>query len=196
MRAPIRTETRKNEITFEVAMVGNSGVGKTCLAVRYTSGTYDPNNTVATVGIEFSTVKNKINENGLRYNMAIHDTAGQEKFRSLAPGYIKGKDAVIVAFAYDDPESFESVQSWVEIVRSVNVECAIFLVATKADCELKIDRTAINELANGRDSPFAAYMETSASTGSGVDDLFAMITLSEDALASCNRRRNAMTVEL
>lgn len=68
---------------FKVVLIGNSGVGKTCLVRRFTQGVF-PKGQGATIGVDFMIKTLEIeNSAGQRENvkLQIWDTAGQERFR-------------------------------------------------------------------------------------------------------------------
>ncbi|RXN06793.1 ras-related protein Rab-26-like [Labeo rohita] len=75
------------DIAFKVMLVGDSGVGKTCLLVRFKDGAFLAGSFISTVGIDF---RNKVlNIDGVRVKLQIWDTAGQERFRSVTHAYYR-----------------------------------------------------------------------------------------------------------
>ncbi|KAF3836152.1 hypothetical protein F7725_028710 [Dissostichus mawsoni] len=70
--------------TLKILIIGESGVGKSSLLLRFTDDTFDPEQT-ATIGVDFK-VKT-ISVDGNKAKLAIWDTAGQERFRTLTPMY-------------------------------------------------------------------------------------------------------------
>uniref|UniRef100_A0A672Q9I4 RAB26, member RAS onco family n=1 Tax=Sinocyclocheilus grahami TaxID=75366 RepID=A0A672Q9I4_SINGR len=75
------------DITFKVMLVGDSGVGKTCLLVRFKDGAFLAGSFISTVGIDF---RNKVMSiDGVRVKLQIWDTAGQERFRSVTHAYYR-----------------------------------------------------------------------------------------------------------
>ena len=85
-------------------LVGNSNVGKTCIATRYKEGKFTSDH-APTVGASYFQ-KNFSFPDGSTLKLQIWDTAGQEKFKSVAPLYYKGAHAALVVYAIDDEESF------------------------------------------------------------------------------------------
>lgn len=81
---------------YKIIVLGDSGVGKTCLTVRYCEDYY-PTNKQVTVGIDFKDKRVVIDEIMVRLN--IFDTAGQEFYNSLARSYYREADAVIFAYS-------------------------------------------------------------------------------------------------
>ena len=109
-------------------MIGEAGVGKTALTMRYANNSYGFNE--MTIGVDFAT---KQLPDGTK--LQIWDTAGQETFRSISRSYYRGADAAIVMFALNNLHSFNQIQVWIEDFRSVNKTGLLVLVGSK--CELK-----------------------------------------------------------
>ena len=104
---------------YKVVMLGEAGVGKTCIVNRYTKGSYT--NSDATIGSNYcskiETCKPKeLPESAapIKGKLQIWDTAGSEQFRSLTPIYYKGASAVCLVYDSTSSESFEGLQYWVD----------------------------------------------------------------------------------
>jgi len=67
------------DMQIKLLMIGDSGVGKTCLLLRYANDSFSPT-FITTIGIDFK-IKN-IEVDGKRIKLQIWDTAGQERFRT------------------------------------------------------------------------------------------------------------------
>ncbi|XP_031207008.1 ras-related protein Rab-26 isoform X2 [Mastomys coucha] len=75
------------DVAFKVMLVGDSGVGKTCLLVRFKDGAFLAGAFISTVGIDF---RNKVLDvDGMKVKLQIWDTAGQERFRSVTHAYYR-----------------------------------------------------------------------------------------------------------
>ncbi|XP_070269350.1 ras-related protein Rab-26 isoform X4 [Myotis yumanensis] len=75
------------DVAFKVMLVGDSGVGKTCLLVRFKDGAFLAGTFISTVGIDF---RNKVLDvDGMKVKLQIWDTAGQERFRSVTHAYYR-----------------------------------------------------------------------------------------------------------
>ncbi|VDD79863.1 unnamed protein product [Mesocestoides corti] len=129
---------------FRVVMVGDSSVGKTCFMYRFCTGDFYYN-ARATVGIDFKTKNMMIDGNV--YTIEIWDTAGQEKFHSLARQYFRKCDGAILMYDVSSRESFLGVRDWISMleVRFSN-HCphplwntSSFGVFLHQNCKLKID---------------------------------------------------------
>ncbi|XP_005454970.1 ras-related protein Rab-26 isoform X2 [Oreochromis niloticus] len=86
-RPSISNSSEFYDIAFKVMLVGDSGVGKTCLLVRFKDGAFLAGSFISTVGIDF---RNKVlNIDGVKVKLQIWDTAGQERFRSVTHAYYR-----------------------------------------------------------------------------------------------------------
>jgi len=152
---------------FKIVIVGQSGVGKTSILLRYTDLKY-PESHVPTIGVEFKIKHLQINEK--RVKLQMWDTAGQERFHSLATSYFKGAHAAVFVFALDDIGSFSKLNYWIELVDEKKIEHK-FLVGNKCDIG---HRDVTDELIKGflQNRPDITYMEVSAKTGVQIDDAF------------------------
>ena len=121
---------------IKILMIGESGVGKSCLISRYNKNEFSTSH-LATIAIDF---KMKLVEiNGSKVKMQIWDTAGQERFSTLTNGFFKGSDGIIVVYSIADEKSFENVNKWMSQVHTrAPVDVKILLVGNK--CDLESDR--------------------------------------------------------
>jgi Ras-related protein Rab-18 len=82
--------------TLKILIIGESGVGKSSLLLRFTDDLFDPQLS-ATIGVDFK-VKTLTIEGGNKAKLAIWDTAGQERFRTLTPSYYRGAQGAILVY--------------------------------------------------------------------------------------------------
>ena len=104
---------RANEV--KVVLLGDTGVGKSSLVLRFVTNTWKID-TSSTIGASF--LSKMIIVDGHPIKFQIWDTAGQEKYRSLAPMYYRGAGAAIIVYDIMRRESYECLQSWVEELRN------------------------------------------------------------------------------
>uniref|UniRef100_A0A8D2ZN25 RAB18A, member RAS oncogene family n=1 Tax=Scophthalmus maximus TaxID=52904 RepID=A0A8D2ZN25_SCOMX len=95
--------------TLKILIIGESGVGKSSLLLRFTDDTFDPEQ-AATIGVDFK-VKT-ISVDGNKAKLAIWDTAGQERFRTLTPSYYRGAQGVILVYDVTRRETFAKLDNW------------------------------------------------------------------------------------
>lgn len=159
----------KCSVDAKIVLLGDSGVGKTSLAVRYARGIFTKTSN-PTIGASFLT-KTIVVDN-VKIKQQIWDTAGQERFRSLAPMYYRGARAAILVYDITLLSTFERVQEWVrELQASSKEEIVLSLVGNKVDMQEKraVDFQKAKEYA---DSIGAMVCETSAKLNTGVDAMF------------------------
>ena len=101
-----------NKLEAKIVLVGSTSVGKTCIATTYKEGKFTADHK-PTVGASYFQ-KNFAFPDGTTLKLHIWDTAGQEKFLSVAPLYYKDAHAALVVYAIDDESSFTKVDSWIE----------------------------------------------------------------------------------
>lgn len=153
----------------KTVIVGEAGVGKTCIAKRKFQGKFDEAS-VATMGSEFIEGVEET-ENG-KFRFEVWDTAGQESYRCLVPMFFK--DAVIAIFVYDitKKSTLNVLWEYKQKIDDVIPTCRIALVGNK--CDLTDQREVEREEGMKLKEELGAvlFMETSAKTGEGLDDLF------------------------
>eukprot|EP00105_Crassostrea_gigas_P022091 XP_011441471.1 PREDICTED: ras-related protein Rab-26 isoform X7 [Crassostrea gigas] len=151
-------------------LIGDSGVGKTCLLVRFKDGAFLSGSFISTVGIDF---RNKVVDvEGTKVKLQIWDTAGQERFRSITRAYYRDANALLLLYDVSNKASFDNIRAWLgEINEYAQEDVVIMLLGNKADMTSeRVIRTEDGErLANEYN---VAFMETSAKTGMNVDLAF------------------------
>uniref|UniRef100_A0A8C1LN07 RAB34, member RAS oncogene family b n=1 Tax=Cyprinus carpio TaxID=7962 RepID=A0A8C1LN07_CYPCA len=88
----------------KVIVVGDVGVGKTCLINRFCKDTYDKTYK-ATIGVDFEMERFEVL--GVPFSLQLWDTAGQERFRCIASTYYRGAQAIIVVFDLSNYDSLD-----------------------------------------------------------------------------------------
>ncbi|XP_053220638.1 ras-related protein Rab-26 [Podarcis raffonei] len=161
------------DVAFKVMLVGDSGVGKTCLLVRFKDGAFLAGSFISTVGIDF---RNKVlNVDGVKVKLQIWDTAGQERFRSVTHAYYRDAHALLLLYDVTNRTSFDNIQAWLtEIHEYAKQDVVLMLLGNKVDStqERVVKREDGEKLAKEYGVPF---METSAKSGLNVDLAFTAI---------------------
>jgi len=154
---------------FKLLLIGDSGVGKSSLLLRFSDNTYTES-FISTIGVDFKI--RTIELEGKVIKLQIWDTAGQEKFRTITSSYYRGAHGIIITYDVTDRESFDNVKNWIqEVSRYASESVNKLLVGNKSDLE---DKRAVNydegkELADSLGIPF---IETSAKTAQNVEESF------------------------
>ena len=153
----------------KILMIGDSGVGKTCILQRFEKGDFRMNH-LPTIAIDFS-IKS-IHVKGKTLKMQIWDTAGQERYNTLTAGFFKSTHSVLLCFSLTDRSSFDSVHKWMNQINSLAPkEVLIILIGNKAD--LVDERKVTDEEARRLAHEFNIhYFESSAATGQNIEEAF------------------------
>ena len=150
--------------SIKVVFVGAASSGKTSIINQMSSGSFD-GEARPTVGAGLTVINN---EHHVRVN--IWDTAGQEKYRSLAKAYYHDAQVAVVVFDITSDESFHDCEYWFSELENVELpQHAIILVGNKTDLDdRQITKDEIEKYITGN---VVSYIETSAKTGDGVKEL-------------------------
>eukprot|EP01013_Petalomonas_cantuscygni_P005560 TRINITY_DN16182_c0_g1_i1.p1 TRINITY_DN16182_c0_g1~~TRINITY_DN16182_c0_g1_i1.p1 ORF type:complete len:235 (+),score=31.45 TRINITY_DN16182_c0_g1_i1:78-707(+) len=156
-------------MTFKYVIVGESGVGKSCVMLQFVDRRFEHVHDV-TVGIELCATSIVIDNKHVK--IQIWDTAGQECFRSIARSYYRGAQGCILVYDITRRSSFEAIERVLEEARTnVSSDCVFFLVGNKCDLEHR------RQVPREEGERFAQelglhFMETSAKTGYNVNETF------------------------
>ncbi|XP_054606568.1 ras-related protein Rab-26 [Nothobranchius furzeri] len=172
-RPSISNSSEFYDIAFKVMLVGDSGVGKTCLLVRFKDGAFLAGSFISTVGIDF---RNKVlTIDGVKVKLQIWDTAGQERFRSVTHAYYRDAHALLLLYDVTNKSSFDNIQAWLtEIHEYAQQDVVLMLLGNKADAthDRVVKREDGEKLAKEFGVPF---METSARSGLNVELAFTAV---------------------
>ena len=145
----------------KVLLLGDSGVGKTALMVRFTDNKFTPT-FVSTVGIDFKYAMMRLGEKRVR--LEIWDTAGQERFKSITTSYLRGAQGILVCYDVTDRKTFARVDAWLQDVQQY-AELSVDRVLVGTKCDMDASRSVLSEegqaLAAAHGMPF---FEVSAKT--------------------------------
>ena len=150
-------------------IIGDASVGKSNLLMKFTENKFNESYQ-ATIGVEFGAKNLDINKK--TYRIQIWDTAGQENFHSITRSYYKNSVCAMVVYDITSRKSFDNVLNWIEEVQN-NSSKTILIVLVGNKIDLKENRDISfdegKELANRNG---IIFMETSAKTGEGVEEIF------------------------
>jgi Ras-related protein Rab-6A len=154
---------------FKVVFLGDMEVGKTSFISRFVLDSFN-NVYQATVGIDFLSKSLQLDDRVVR--LQLWDTAGQEKFRSIIPSYVRDSSIVFIIFDLANRASFKNVDEWYSKVQAESHEDAIvMLVGNKSD--LVDQRQVTTEEGEAKAKELGLiYGEASAKTGNNVRNLF------------------------
>jgi len=154
---------------FKLLLIGDSGVGKSCLLLRFADDTYTESY-ISTIGVDFKI--RTIEQGGKTIKLQIWDTAGQERFRTITSSYYRGAHGIIIVYDVTDQESFNNVKQWMqEIDRYGTDNVRKLLVGNK--CDLETSRVvSFEDGQNFAESIGIPFAETSAKNGIAVEEAF------------------------
>jgi len=173
----------RKKVLLKVIILGDSGVGKTCLLNQFINRKFDTRYK-ATIGADFMTKELEID--GTIVTLQIWDTAGQERFQSLGTAFYRGADACVLVFDLTNNQSFQHLSSWHdEFLIQAGQNKDFILIGNKADLEDKrtvTQRAAMawcQQKGQDEDSPLP-YFEASALANTNVENAF--MTVARNAL--------------
>ena len=160
---------KKYDLNFKIIIIGNIGVGKSCLSLKATKGIFTEEYT-STVGFEFYCFNVKINDKIVK--LQIWDTCGQEAYRSLIQNFYRNASLAIVVYSIEDKNSFDDINIWLKQVKTYGTSsCKIFLIGNKIDSDFR-EVSYEQGLKCKNDFFFDCFMETSAKEGINTRELF------------------------
>jgi small GTP-binding protein len=155
----------------KVVLLGDTSVGKTSLIRALSQQPFVPDSP-PTIGANFTIVDIPGSQTG---PIRIWDTAGQEHYRAITSLYYRDAELIVLVFAVNVRQTFESVPLWIEHVKDTCARTpAMILVGNKADTRYTDDSGCVSsdEVLELTETEHVEYLETSAKTGEGVTDLF------------------------
>ncbi|XP_014253622.1 ras-related protein Rab-35 [Cimex lectularius] len=163
---------REYDHLFKLLIIGDSGVGKSSLLLRFADNTFT-GNYITTIGVDFKI--RTIDLEGEKVKLQIWDTAGQERFRTITSTYYRGTHGVIVVYDVTSGSSFANVKRWLlEIEQNCEVVNRI-LVGNKNDTpDQKVVLT--EDAQRFADQMNIQLFETSAKENLNVEEMFMAIT--------------------
>jgi len=161
------------DFVFKIIIVGEAGVGKSCLLRRFVDQNFTENY-VNTIGVDFK-VKT-IELMGKTVKLNLWDSAGQERFRTIVNTYYRGAHGICLVYDITDPDSFLRLGNWLtDASEQADENAKKLIIGTKIDLESnrKVSREAVRAFAERMS--LTAY-ETSSKSGSNVESAFMSLT--------------------
>ncbi|VVT56331.1 uncharacterized protein SAPINGB_P004975 [Magnusiomyces paraingens] len=163
------SSTRTYDLLIKLLIIGDSGVGKSCLLLRFCDDQFTPS-FITTIGIDFKI--RTIDLDGKKVKLQVWDTAGQERFKTITTAYYRGAMGILLVYDVTDQKSFENIRSWyANVQQHASENVVLVLVGNKSDMT---DRRVISTeqgqaLADELGIPF---IESSAKSSDNVDETF------------------------
>ena len=163
-------KNNQNKVDIKIITLGDSHVGKSSLIIKYIDNKFS-NVYMSTIGFDLK--HKQINlKDGTEAKIMIYDTAGQERFKSLAANYIKKANGILLVYDIADHSTFENIGVWMEsITEEKGDKLPIVLVGNKAD--LTDERQVSNEEGkNLAENKGFHFYETSCKNGTNINECF------------------------
>ena len=163
-------EIGKYDYSFKMIVIGDAGVGKSCLTNRAAKDKFISNYS-PTIGFEFLSFSTNIDNKIVK--LQIWDTCGQEVYRSLITNFYRNASLAMMVYSIDSKESFLHINQWLKEVRiQSNPDVKIILIGNKAD--LENDREVDYDVAQKfkEENQILYFEETSAKTGLNAKEVF------------------------
>ena len=158
--------------TYKIVVLGDISVGKTSILSRFRYGIFEPEY-MPTLGIDFFSQNLFYEDKTIR--LILWDTAGEERFRSFIPSYLKNADCIIIVFDITNKDSFNSLNKWLTDSKNNASEGTIYIICgNKSDLKEKrtVNENEIDEYIKKNE---LIYVECSAKNGEGIKDLLILL---------------------
>ncbi|CAG9334088.1 unnamed protein product [Blepharisma stoltei] len=159
---------------LKVVVLGESGVGKSSVVLRFITNVFNPTSE-ATLGASFVGKALSFNDKILKFN--IWDTAGQEKYHSLAKMYYRDADAAIMVYDITKRDSFNGLKKWYEELKENGPRDIVVAIAGNKEDLVENEAVSPQDAKAYADSIGAIFRKTSAKTCTGIDQIFKDIAL-------------------
>jgi Ras-related protein Rab-1A len=166
------TQNTEYDYLCRVLLIGDSGVGKSCLSLRFAEDSY-VESYITTIGVDFK-FKN-IEVDGKTIKMQIWDTEGQERLKAITNSYYRDAHGMMIVYDISDRVSFQHVETWIQEINTyANDKVIKMLVGNKSDLEAK-RKVSTYEGQALAESHGMQFMETSARSSTNVHESFKTI---------------------
>ena len=159
-----------------MCLIGDFGVGKTSLIRRFVDRQFS-DRYLSTVGVKISKknveLENVKQQEKLGVQLLIWDLEGHTKFKGIAPSYLQGASGAVVVADVTRQETIERIPEHINLFFSVNPKAVVILALNKSDLvdEEKMEKIE-NLIPNSERERVLSIYQTSAKTGTQVDDIF------------------------
>jgi Ras-related protein Rab-8A len=186
----MNNDSNKNDHVLKVLTIGESGVGKTCILLRYTDNKFVKNH-LTTIGIDYKFKNFNLGDKSVK--LKIWDTAGQERFRNITQQYYKNADGILLVYDVSDRTSYEKVRDWMKQIQSATEENKISVILVGNKCDVS-NREVTKEEGEELGQEYGLrYFETSAMNNHNIEETF--IQLSKDIISIKDSRRESISLE-
>ncbi|XP_077176985.1 ras-related protein Rab-15 isoform X2 [Paroedura picta] len=136
---------KQYDVLFRLLLIGDSGVGKTCLLCRFTDNEFHPSH-ISTIGVDFK--MKTIEVDGIKVRIQIWDTAGQERYQTITKQYYRRAQGIFLVYDISSERSYQHIMKWASDVDELAKEYGMDFYETSACTNLNIKEsfTRLTEL--------------------------------------------------
>ena len=165
----IQRKASNYQYIFKLILIGNSGVGKSCILQRYMKHTFEETYK-CTIGVDFLMKSLLIKDKTVK--LQLWDTAGQEKYKSMVSSYYRGANVALIVFDLTSHASFDALPIWIEnYYKNGPEQKNIILIGNKKDL-IEERQVTQEEAETFSETNNMMYFETSAKEGDNIDYVF------------------------
>lgn len=184
-----------HDYLFKIILIGDSGVGKTCLMRRYTDNIYSQD-AASTIGVDFKIKTIEIDKKIVK--LQIWDTAGQERFRAIVAHYYRGANGILLVFDITNHESFQHLRDWMAELqrRDVPRSTHIKIIANKLDSKdsASVSTEEIEAFMKEYRIPPENFCEVSARDDVNVESAF--VDLTKKLMKTCKHPSSGLSSKM
>jgi len=179
----IAQSSGKYDYLMKLIVIGDSGVGKSCLLVRFADDTFS-HSFISTIGIDFKVRTMKVDDKVVK--LQLYDTAGQERFRTITTAYYRGSHGILLVYDVTDERSFQNVRSWISSMPPIADTACKLIIGNKCDMEDK--RAVSTEMGQQFAKELGlSFVETSAKANTNIELAFYTIVKEIEAKLMLNK---------
>eukprot|EP00919_Chromeraceae_sp_WS-2016_P059246 GHVR01140778.1.p1 GENE.GHVR01140778.1~~GHVR01140778.1.p1 ORF type:complete len:216 (+),score=50.98 GHVR01140778.1:111-758(+) len=168
----VEKEKDQYDYLFKFIIIGDAGAGKSCILHQFIENKFKKGSS-HTIGVEFGS--KIITVAGKRIKLQIWDTAGQERYRSVTRSYYRGAAGALIVYDISNRDTYNHLINWLGDARTL-ARADISIIAVGNKCDLKESRAVtFLEASRCAQENDVLFLETSALTGVGVEDVFTKV---------------------
>ena len=158
---------KKNELTIiRIGLLGDCAVGKSAIVNNFLGNDFS-GDLLATIGSDKSEKLLKL-KNKENIRLIIWDASGAERMKSVVMNTMKAVKGILLTFDVTKRESFDNLNSWLELIKDNLENPLIVLFGNKVDIEKDKWKVTSEEACILAKEKGFAYFECSAKTGQGI----------------------------
>ena len=155
-------------INLKILLVGDSGVGKTTLLLKYVDNQFSDSH-ITTIGVEYK--DKEITVNNRKINLQIWDTSGQERYRSITKNFYRNAHGILFVFDVTNQTSFDHLKDWLNSSNECDIDFKKIIVGNKIDLNDRVVNKETMAFFAEKNQIKKSY-ETSAKDGTNIQECF------------------------